>query len=257
MGPTFFSYAREDDEIALPLATSLRNHGLDIWLDQWNIAPGEDWDRAIDRALFDCNAFIVVVSSSSVDSDEVRAELRVALDERKTILSIITDDCRVPRYLRLKQYIDATTRPLDHTAITASVAQAIGPQDTDGGPNDSPFVSLYGLPEDAIADLMHILSRYDVFMEWLAAQAETPEKAAETKERVSAYGNILAGSQVFPRPLYQDMLQDIAHLVFIVEEVFMKELKDAVTGTEELLDTVDRAIAAIGRVEQQLSPSAT
>jgi iron(II)-dependent oxidoreductase len=102
----FICYARKDQEFVLQLASGLKKRGVTIWIDQWNIPAGEDWDIAIEEALYKCTVFIIVLSPQAVRSKEVRAELRTALDEGKEILPIIYQSCRIPRQLRLVQYID-------------------------------------------------------------------------------------------------------------------------------------------------------
>jgi hypothetical protein len=37
----FFSYTRADAEFTLKLATALREHGIDLWIDQLDIDTGE------------------------------------------------------------------------------------------------------------------------------------------------------------------------------------------------------------------------
>src|SRR6185295_3945023 len=51
----FISYDRDDDEkFALQLAAKIKEHGVNVWVDQWNLEPSEDWDRSIDDALDKC-----------------------------------------------------------------------------------------------------------------------------------------------------------------------------------------------------------
>lgn len=91
---------------------------MPVWLDQWDIPPGSDWDRSIDDAIYDCAKFIIVLSSQSVESSEVRGELRTALDEKKRIIPVIHSTCRVPRQLRTIQHVDFTSRgPDDQAAL--------------------------------------------------------------------------------------------------------------------------------------------
>lgn len=79
----FICYAREDQEFALALASRLKDRGAPIWLDQWSIQPGEDWDQAIDKALDECAQFLIVWSPQANASREVRGELRLALNANK------------------------------------------------------------------------------------------------------------------------------------------------------------------------------
>ncbi|NJN50688.1 MAG: TIR domain-containing protein [Gammaproteobacteria bacterium] len=106
--PTFLSYSRRDSEFALRLATDLRNHRLPVWVDQLDIPPGTMWDREVERALSASARVIIVLSASSVESDNVLDEIAVALDEGKELLPVLLEQCRVPLRLRRKQHIDFT-----------------------------------------------------------------------------------------------------------------------------------------------------
>ena len=114
----FICYAREDEAFVLQLGRNLKARGVPVWLDQLDISPGSDWDRSIDEAIYDCAKFIIVLSSQSVESTEVRGELRTALDEKKPIIPVIRSTCRVPRQLRTIQHVDFTSRgPDDEAAL--------------------------------------------------------------------------------------------------------------------------------------------
>ena len=58
----FVCYAREDESFVLPLVRQLKERGITIWMDKLNLRPGEDWDYAIDKALYECAAFLLVLS---------------------------------------------------------------------------------------------------------------------------------------------------------------------------------------------------
>jgi len=118
----FISYAREDQEFVLGLATALRERGVKMWVDQWEIQSGANWDASIDQALSASGAFLIVLSPAAVDSPEVQGELRVALEEGKVIVSVLRRPCRVPRRLRLLQYIDATSQAEQDAVIDSIVA---------------------------------------------------------------------------------------------------------------------------------------
>jgi hypothetical protein len=119
----FFCYAREDQDFALKLAQNLKNRGVNIWIDQWNIGPGKDWDQEIDKALDDCGKFLIILSPNSIESLEVRGELRMALDGKKNIVPLLYKECRIPRQLRVLQYTDFTrSNPDDDIKLTELIA---------------------------------------------------------------------------------------------------------------------------------------
>ena len=47
----FICYAREDEQFVLALAEHLKERGIPIWLDQWNVLPGVNWNERIDDAI--------------------------------------------------------------------------------------------------------------------------------------------------------------------------------------------------------------
>ncbi len=105
---TFFSYSRDDSAFVLKVASDLRAAGADIWLDQLDIQPGEHWDSAVENALTRATRIVVVLSPSSVASQNVMDEVSFALDENRTVIPIIHRECKIPFRLRRLQYVDFT-----------------------------------------------------------------------------------------------------------------------------------------------------
>jgi hypothetical protein len=122
----FVCYAREDKGFVLQLGENLKGQDVPVWLDQWNIPPGSDWDRSIDNAIRDCAKFIIVLSEEAVESSEVRGELRVALDEKKPIIPVLHRSCRVPRQLRTIQYVDFSSRGPDDEVALNQLLRTLG-----------------------------------------------------------------------------------------------------------------------------------
>jgi TIR domain len=103
----FVSYARQDEGFVLRLATDLKARGIAVWLDQWAITPGADWDQCIDRALAESFQVVAILSPAAVASKQVRAEIQLAVDApSKTVYPVLYQDCEVPRVLRLYQFLD-------------------------------------------------------------------------------------------------------------------------------------------------------
>jgi eukaryotic-like serine/threonine-protein kinase len=105
----FISYSREDSEFVLRLAADLRQAGARIWLDQLDITPGTPWDSMIEQALREAASMLLVLSTASVKSENVRNEISFALQEKKTIIPILRQDCAVPLQLHRLQRIDCRT----------------------------------------------------------------------------------------------------------------------------------------------------
>jgi TIR domain. len=104
----FISYSREDGEFALQLAADLRQVGVDLWIDQLDLRVGERWDKAIERALENCKCLLVVLSPSSIVSENVMDEVAFALEEGKQVLPVLYRTCKIPFRLRRLQRVDFT-----------------------------------------------------------------------------------------------------------------------------------------------------
>jgi formylglycine-generating enzyme required for sulfatase activity len=122
----FICYARQDQDFVLKLAANLKERGVPVWLDQWDIPASADWDLTIDNALYDCAQFLIVLSPAARASREVRGELRTALDENKLIVPVLYQTCRIPRQLRLIQHVDFTACGPDDGAALGQVLGALG-----------------------------------------------------------------------------------------------------------------------------------
>jgi TPR repeat protein len=106
-GPSaFFSYSREDSEFALRLAQDLKAAGANVWLDQLELVPGHPWDNAIEDALLAAPLMLVVLSPTSVKSENVRDEISYALKQGKTVIPVLYMECVIPLRLERKQHID-------------------------------------------------------------------------------------------------------------------------------------------------------
>src|SRR5262245_42586890 len=99
----FVSYSRDDHVAVLKLVEDLRSAGVDVWLDQTDIASGRRWDETIEQALSSCNQLIAVLSEASVASQNVMDEVSYAIDEGKTVIPVIIRPCKIPLRLRRLQ----------------------------------------------------------------------------------------------------------------------------------------------------------
>jgi TIR domain len=111
----FLAYVKEDAAPAGRLYEAFEAEGFRPWMDVRNLLPGQNWPRAIDRAIEVSDFFVPCFSRNSVDKrGGFQAEIRYALDCARRaplddifILPLRLDDCRVPRSIQKDfQYID-------------------------------------------------------------------------------------------------------------------------------------------------------
>lgn len=77
----FISHAETDSGVALRLAAALRQVGLDPFVAEDEMYPGDNWAEVIGRGLAEAEAMIVLLSPESLRSRWVRNEIVHALGE--------------------------------------------------------------------------------------------------------------------------------------------------------------------------------
>ncbi len=100
----FLSYARADQAQAAKLAAALQAAGLKLWWDAL-IEGGAAFAKSIEAALHDCDAVIVLWSTTSVGSDWVLDEAAKGRDLRK-LVPVSIDGTGPPLGFRQYQSID-------------------------------------------------------------------------------------------------------------------------------------------------------
>ena len=104
MASVFLSYAREDAAKAKALATALEAAGHEVWWDR-HIRGGSQFAGAIEQALTNAQAVLVLWSKASVHSPWVRDEASEGRDTDR-LVPVVLDDSRPPIGFRQFQSID-------------------------------------------------------------------------------------------------------------------------------------------------------
>lgn len=102
----FISHASEDKiRFVEKFAQFLRSKGIDAWLDQWEMAPGDSLvDRIFEEGIKDAEVFVIILSTHSVSKPWVREELNAGvvkrIEKNCKIIPVLIDDCEVPECLK-------------------------------------------------------------------------------------------------------------------------------------------------------------
>lgn len=111
----FLAYVEEDLAQARRLSAALEKRGLEPWLDKEKLLPGQNWPRAIERAIELSNLFVACFSRRAVGKrGYFHSELRYALDcaarlplDEIFFIPVRLDPCDVPGSIRKSiQYVD-------------------------------------------------------------------------------------------------------------------------------------------------------
>lgn len=107
MPQVFVSYARPDKKRVARLVTALRAAGFDTWWDD-DIPAGAGWEQTIETALEEAQAVIVGWSPTSVASENVRSEARVARS-RGRLVQVFLEACEPPLFFGERQGVDLSS----------------------------------------------------------------------------------------------------------------------------------------------------
>jgi hypothetical protein len=111
MGHIFVSYSRHDLEVVDCIVGKIENAGMRVWIDRDDIKAGKTWRAQIVQAIDTCDAFVLMLSSNSAVSDNVRKEIDLAQDSGRAVFILRLDSViKLPPEMRYQlvglQYID-------------------------------------------------------------------------------------------------------------------------------------------------------
>ncbi|MBK8027099.1 MAG: toll/interleukin-1 receptor domain-containing protein [Chloroflexi bacterium] len=108
-GSLFLSYRSSEADFALRLAVDLKNAGIAVWMDRYDLRLGENWVMGIQTAVDNCTGMICIVSQDYVESRYTRRELTRAMQRGITLLPLLIQDVpddHWPFELQSIQYTD-------------------------------------------------------------------------------------------------------------------------------------------------------
>jgi hypothetical protein len=105
----FISYSKRDKDYARKLVNKLRDEGFDVWIDDRRLRSSEDWWSSIVLAIWNCDAFIALLSPASDSSRWVQREVTLADGRGKPIFPLLLEgDINTPNWALFvrTQYVD-------------------------------------------------------------------------------------------------------------------------------------------------------
>lgn len=111
-GPTmskrriFIFHAGAERDWVRAFAESLRARGVAVWLDEWQVRPGEPVEEALEEGLRTSDTIAFVLTPESIHRPDLFFDLGVAIAMRKRAVPIVPADLetsRLPYPLRVRQ----------------------------------------------------------------------------------------------------------------------------------------------------------
>ena len=90
----FISYASQDQKVATTLCKALESRNFKCWIAARDIAPGENFQIAIVRAIRAAKIMLLVFTGNSNNSDEMAKELALASQSKLIVVPLLIDDVR-------------------------------------------------------------------------------------------------------------------------------------------------------------------
>lgn len=106
----FLSYSTKDYFFAELADIKLAEAGIKLWRDQSQLRAGTDWRQGIEKAISECLAVLVVLSTNSAESSYVTFEWAYALGKGKAVIPLKLTECSVHPKLETIQYLDFSIR---------------------------------------------------------------------------------------------------------------------------------------------------
>ena len=103
----FISYSRADKEYVRHLVDVLRKQDFEIWFDE-QIPVGQGWDDVLEAQIKKADAMVLVLSCTSVASENVKDEIAFAKHSNIPVVPIKIEECNVPLRMVRTQFIDFT-----------------------------------------------------------------------------------------------------------------------------------------------------
>ena len=97
----FVSYAHIDADKVFVELKRFHDQGFNIWYDE-GISSGSGWQEVVENTLVKSSLFVVFISKNSIESQNVREEIFLAIDEKIPIIPIYLEKTKLKHGLRLK-----------------------------------------------------------------------------------------------------------------------------------------------------------
>ena len=133
----FISYSNKDKTTADAICAALEVNGIRCWIAPRDILPGSDWGEAIIDAIHACRAMLLIFSSSSNTSPQIKREVERAVNAGIPVVPVRIEDVLPSKsleyFISTQHWLDALTPPMEqHLQYLVTTMRAMLAQKPDG-----------------------------------------------------------------------------------------------------------------------------
>ena len=108
----FISYSSKDRLLALDICNEFEEKGIRCWIAERDIPPGGDYSTFIPPAIKAATVVVLLCTTNSYESINVKSEIRIAFDNKLTIIPFKVTSNPIPEsweyYLAFAQWLDVS-----------------------------------------------------------------------------------------------------------------------------------------------------
>jgi tetratricopeptide (TPR) repeat protein len=133
----FISYSSKDKLTADAVCAALEANGIRCWIAPRDILPGSDWGEAIIDAIHACRAMLLIFSSNSNASAQIKREVERSVNAGIPVVPVRIEDVMPSKtleyFISTQHWLDALTPPMEqHLHYLVNTMRAILAQRPDG-----------------------------------------------------------------------------------------------------------------------------
>lgn len=123
----FISHSARDADWARSFAQALKERGVDVWFDEFEVRPGDSLRDALEAGLRKSDVLVALVDAESPSRPDLFFELGAAISMGKRFVPIVPKDLdpkALPLDVRLRRYLirnapEETAEELSHSLQAA------------------------------------------------------------------------------------------------------------------------------------------
>ena len=101
LGPdVMVSYSSHDRAQVMQFVQRLRAAGVAAWIDQGGIDGAQKWGEEIVNAIDACKTVILMISATSMQSENINKEVMLAWENGKHFLPLCLEDAKIPKSMQ-------------------------------------------------------------------------------------------------------------------------------------------------------------